>query len=86
MGSIPTRPTGLAGTLALDTPNLDLNKAGVVARARRVEGRGDDSVVKLRSVVAAELPASLWKLPEFVVEVDARVLGPAQGRAQDIRA
>ena len=40
-----------------DTPGLDLNKAGVVARARRVQGRGDDSVVKLRPVVPAELPA-----------------------------
>jgi hypothetical protein len=54
-----------------DTPDLDLNKAGVVARARRVQGRGDDSVVKLRPVVPAELPAALRKLPEFVVEVDA---------------
>ena len=54
-----------------DTPGLDLNKAGVVARARRVQGRGDDSVVKLRPVVPAELPAQLRKLPEFVVEVDA---------------
>ena len=54
-----------------DTPDLDLNKAGVVARARRVQGRGDDSVVKLRPVVPADLPASLRKLPEFVVEVDA---------------
>jgi hypothetical protein len=54
-----------------DTPDLDLNQAGVVARARRVQGRGDDSVVKLRPVVPAELPASLRKLPKFVVEVDA---------------
>jgi hypothetical protein len=54
-----------------DTPDLALNKAGVVARARRVQGRGDDSVVKLRPVVPAELPASLRKLPDFVVEVDA---------------
>ncbi len=54
-----------------DTPELDLNKAGVVARARRVQGRGDDSVVKLRPVVPSDLPASLRKLPEFVVEVDA---------------
>ena len=54
-----------------DTPDLDLNRAGVVARARRVQGRGDDSVVKLRPVVPAELPAELRRLPEFVVEVDA---------------
>ena len=54
-----------------DTPDLDLNKAGVVARARRVQGRGDDSVVKLRPVVPSNLPDALRRLPEFVVEVDA---------------
>ncbi len=54
-----------------DTPDLDLNKAGVVARARRVQGRGDDSVVKLRPVVPDDLPPALRRLPEFVVEVDA---------------
>ena len=40
-----------------DTPELTLNKAGVVVRARRVQRKGDDSVVKLRPVVPAELPA-----------------------------
>src|SRR6478736_4457544 len=54
-----------------DTPDLDLNEAGVVARARRIQGRAHDSVVKLRPVVPADLPAKLRALPEFVVEVDA---------------
>ena len=54
-----------------DTPDLRLNKAGVVARARRVQGRGDDTVVKLRPVVPSELPAKIRRLPNFVVEVDA---------------
>jgi hypothetical protein len=54
-----------------DTPDLDLNAAGVVARARRIQGRDHDSVVKLRPVVPSELPAKLRALPEFVVEVDA---------------
>jgi hypothetical protein len=54
-----------------DTPDLDLNKAGVVARARRVQGRAHDSVIKLRPVVPDELPADLRKSPAFVVEVDA---------------
>ena len=31
-----------------DTPELALYDVGLVARARRVQGRGDDSVVKLR--------------------------------------
>ena len=54
-----------------DTADLALNQAGVVARARRVQGRGDDLVVKLRPVVPSELPEKLRRLPEFVVEVDA---------------
>jgi hypothetical protein len=31
-----------------DTPELALHEAGVVVRARRVQAKGDDSVVKLR--------------------------------------
>ena len=54
-----------------DTPDLELNKAGVVVRARRVQGRGDDTVVKLRPVVPSELPAKIRRLPTFGVEVDA---------------
>ena len=42
----------------LDTPDLALNKRGLVVRARRVQKRGDDSVVKLRPVVPAELRTS----------------------------
>jgi hypothetical protein len=40
-------------------------------RARRVQGKGDDSVVKIRPVVPAELPENLRSLPGMVVEVDA---------------
>jgi hypothetical protein len=54
-----------------DTPDLRLNQAGVVVRARRVQRKGDDSVVKLRPVVPAELPAKLRHSPAFGVEVDA---------------
>jgi hypothetical protein len=55
----------------LDTPDMALNQRGVVVRARRVQGRGDDSEVKLRPVVPHELPAKLRRSPDFVVEVDA---------------
>ena len=55
----------------LDTPDLALNRSGVVARARRVQQKGDDSVVKLRPVVPAELPPELRRSPNFGVEVDA---------------
>jgi hypothetical protein len=54
-----------------DTPDLTLNKAGVVVRARRVQGREDDSVVKLRPVVPEELPKEMRKSPSMVVELDA---------------
>ena len=54
-----------------DTPDLTLDKAGVVVRARRVQGKGDDSVVKLRPVVPGELPSELRNSPSFRVEVDA---------------
>ena len=54
-----------------DTPDLALNNSGVVVRARRVQGKGDDTVVKLRPVVPKELPTALRRSPNFGVEVDA---------------
>ena len=54
-----------------DTPDLSLNKHGLVLRARRVQRKGGDCVVKLRPVVPAELPRSQRKSPGFNVEVDA---------------
>lgn len=54
-----------------DTPDLALNRHGLVVRLRRVQRTGDDSVVKLRPVVPSELPAAVRKLPDFGVEVDA---------------
>jgi hypothetical protein len=54
-----------------DTPDLALNNHGVVVRARRVQGRGDDTVVKLRPIVPGQLPPSLRKAKTMVVEVDA---------------
>jgi hypothetical protein len=55
----------------LDTPALDLDSAGVVVRARRTQGKPDDSVVKLRPVVPSELPAQVREQKTFGVEVDA---------------
>jgi hypothetical protein len=54
-----------------DTPDLDLNQAGVVARARRVQGKGGDTVVKLRPVVPESLSEKLRNAPNLGVEVDA---------------
>ena len=53
-----------------DTPDLQLNQRGVVVRARRVQGKGDDTVVKLRPVVPDQLSSELRKAPGFGVEVD----------------
>ena len=50
-----------------DTPDLTLNDHGVVVRARRVQRKGGDSVVKLRPVVPADLPGSLRKASGFTV-------------------
>src|SRR4051812_15702942 len=54
-----------------DTPELALSEAGVVARARRVAGRGGDTVIKLRPVIPAELPEDLRHSGSLGVEVDA---------------
>ena len=54
-----------------DTPDLTLDAQGVVVRARRIQGKGDDSAVKLRPVVPAELPDDLRASASFRVEVDA---------------
>jgi hypothetical protein len=54
-----------------DTPELTLDQHGVVVRARRVQGKGDDSIVKLRPVVPGDLPAKLRRSRDFRVEVDA---------------
>ena len=54
-----------------DTPDLALDSQGVVVRARRIQGKGNDSIVKLRPVVPSELPEELRASGSFRVEVDA---------------
>jgi hypothetical protein len=54
-----------------DTPDLALDQQGLVVRARRIQGKGDDSVVKLRPVVPGDLPGKLRRSENFRVEVDA---------------
>ena len=53
-----------------DTPDLALDRQGVVVRARRVQKKGDDSVVKLRPVVPADLPSEVRESTSFGIEVD----------------
>ena len=54
-----------------DTPELALNAAGVVVRARRRQNEQGDTVVKLRPVVPNELAEELRASKSFNVEVDA---------------
>ena len=70
-----------------DTPELALNNAGVVVRARRVQNKGNDSVVKLRPIVpdALSKDASAVSQPRGRGRRDAgwvRVLGDAEGEAR----
>jgi hypothetical protein len=54
----------------LDTPELALDRSGVVVRARRIQDKPGDTVVKLRPVVPDELPGRIRTSPGFEVEVD----------------
>ena len=53
-----------------DTPGLDLNRQGLVLRARRIQGKPGDSVVKLRPVDPEQLSSEQRQTPGFGVEVD----------------
>ncbi|MBV9832222.1 MAG: hypothetical protein JOZ82_11570 [Marmoricola sp.] len=53
-----------------DTPDLALNRRGVVVRARRVQGKVGDVVVKLRPVVPKHVPKAVRRSPSFGIEVD----------------
>jgi hypothetical protein len=54
-----------------DTPELTLNHHGVVVRARRIQRKPGDSVVKLRPLVPEQLPPALRRSHDVEVEVDA---------------
>jgi hypothetical protein len=54
-----------------DTPGLDLNRHGLVLRARRIQAKPGDSVVKLRPVDPEQLSPEQRQAPGFGVEVDA---------------
>jgi hypothetical protein len=55
----------------LDTDDRALYRCGVVARVRSIRHRPDDSVIKLRPVSPACIPAALRQSRQFVVDVDA---------------
>ncbi|HET9322359.1 MAG TPA: hypothetical protein VFO03_00655 [Gaiellaceae bacterium] len=72
-GALQLDPLGgqIRQVFFFDTPGLDLDRAGVVVRARRIQGKRSDTVVKLRPVVPDELPDDVRKSRNLVVEVDA---------------
>ncbi len=72
VGSLPIDPVEAQPrqVFFFDTPDLRLNQAGVVVRARRIQGDRGDTVIKLRPVVPEELPEELRRSPAFNVEVD----------------
>jgi len=53
-----------------DTPDLDLYRAGVVVRARRIQGGDGDTVIKLRPVDPATIDPGLRRSASFKIEVD----------------
>lgn len=57
--------------LFFDTGDLDLYQKGLVLRARRIQGRRGDCVVKLRPFDTDSVPAKLRAAEGFTVEVDA---------------
>jgi hypothetical protein len=54
-----------------ETPDLRLDQHGVVVRARRVAGRADDTVVKLRPLDPENVSSKLRRTEGFGIEVDA---------------
>ncbi|AEV85571.1 hypothetical protein ACWT_4549 [Actinoplanes sp. SE50] len=55
----------------LDTPDLALDRHGLIVRIRDLGGRPDDAVVKLRPMGAHTLPKWLRRTNRLEVEIDA---------------
>ncbi|MEW5838702.1 MAG: hypothetical protein AB1717_07715 [Pseudomonadota bacterium] len=53
-----------------DTPDMALNRAGIIVRARRIQGGTADTVVKLRPIDPATVDADLKRSESFKVELD----------------
>lgn len=58
-----------------DTPTLDLVKAGIIARARRMVGGEHDSTIKFRPVVPEEISDKWRQSGGFKIEADASEKG-----------
>ena len=74
----------LRSVVFFDTPDLTLNEAGVVVRARRIQGKRDDTVIKLRPVVPRTSPrrcGSTRSVSRSTRRRRARLLGVDEGVA-----
>ena len=76
-----------------DTPDLTLSKAGLVVRARRIQGGGGDTVIKLRPVNPETLSPEVRQSTSVKVEVDTMPKGfvcsasmKGKTTADDVRA
>ena len=76
-----------------DTPDLTLSNAGVVVRARRIQGGEGDTVIKLRPVNPVTLSPELRQSASVKVEVDTMPKGfvcsasmKGKTTADDVRA
>jgi hypothetical protein len=54
-----------------DTPAMDLDRAGLVVRARRIPGGAADTVIKLRPVVPKDMNENMRRSGACKVELDA---------------
>ncbi|MEV6347439.1 hypothetical protein [Actinoplanes sp. NPDC051851] len=55
----------------LDTPDLALDRHGLIVRVRATDGRPDDTAVKLRPMTVDPAPKWLRRARNFEVEIDA---------------
>lgn len=58
-----------------DTPSLDLLKAGIITRARRMVGEEHDSTIKFRPVRPEDVSDKWRSFPGFKIEADASEKG-----------
>jgi hypothetical protein len=56
--------------LYFDTADLRLFRNGVIVRARRTQGSDEDTAVKLRPALPAELPPAVRESPNLKIEMD----------------
>jgi hypothetical protein len=79
LGLRSIRADALTGVLRevvfFDTPDLTLYDNGIVLRGRRTQQKQDDTVVKLRPCLPADLPAEIRTSPNLKVEMDVTSTG-----------